>query len=85
MSDTTPTTREESRESIRSALLDWSRDVVKPMIPSYRDDDGDGEPDFYTLNTFGQVVTIDASDPSFGERTDVSESRGGGIETGGDA
>lgn len=80
---TEATTRDEAREAIRSALLDWARDIAKPMIPAYRDEDGDGAPDFYVLDSFGRLTVIDANDPGFGDYTNVSESTGGGVETGG--
>ncbi len=77
------TTRDEARDAISTALLGWAGDVSKPMIPAYCDEDGNGAPDFYVLDAFGRVTTIDANDPGFGDYTNVSESTGGGVETGG--
>lgn len=54
------TTRSEARDGIRSALLAWEADgVPNPCMPMYGDTDGDGLPDFYALDSFGQVVIID--------------------------
>lgn len=55
MSDTT--SRDEVRAAMRDALLYWRAEgVVDPVIPMYADVDGDGKPDFYGLDPFGQVT-----------------------------
>lgn len=57
------TSRGEAREAIRSALLDW-RDsgVVNPVMPVYSDLDGDGVPDYYGLDSFGQLTVVSGAD-----------------------
>ncbi|MCC4250727.1 hypothetical protein [Microbacterium testaceum] len=53
------TTRDESREAIRTALLGWKADgVATPIIPVYSDLDGDGVPDFYGLDDNDQLVQV---------------------------
>lgn len=78
-----PAIDDATRDSIRASLLNWATDVDKPMIPAYRDGDDDGHPDFYALDAFGRVIVIDAGDPVFAGYTNVAESTGDGIETGG--
>lgn len=53
------TTRDESREAIRTALLGWKADgVANPIIPVYSDLDGDGVPDFYGIDDNDQLVQV---------------------------
>jgi len=53
------TTRAEAREAIRQALLDWrAAGEPDPVIPVYADENGDGVPDFYGLDAFGQLRLV---------------------------
>lgn len=62
------TTRDEVRDHVRAALLDWRRrGVTDPVIPIYADVNGDGRPDFFGLDTFGRLV-----ERTDGTGTDVS-------------
>lgn len=51
-----PLTRREAA-AIRESLIRWRDDdkVTDPVIPAYHDEDGDGEVDFYGLDSFGQL------------------------------
>ncbi|MFE7846670.1 hypothetical protein ACFUTX_15910 [Microbacterium sp. NPDC057407] len=74
------TTRDEAREAIQAALLQW-RDVdgvADPTIPVYTDVDGDGVPDVYGLDAEGRLELR----PSAWVTDTVSVSDGSGIEGG---
>lgn len=45
--------------SIRDTLLAWQTEgVAHPTIPVFADVDGDGTPDFYGLDAFGQLIVV---------------------------
>lgn len=49
----------EERAILRKLLLAWKRDGnPNPIIPAYRDEDGDGVPDFYGLDENDEVVVV---------------------------
>lgn len=73
------TTRTEARDAIRQALLDWkAAGEPNPVIPVYADEDGDGIPDFYGLDSFGNLTLVSGV---VVEDT-VAISTGDGIEVG---
>ncbi|MDQ1113924.1 hypothetical protein QE418_003372 [Microbacterium testaceum] len=80
MTEPRPTTRAESREAIRQALIAWKKDgVTNPVLPVYTDLDGDGVPDFFGLDENEQVVTVSGVTVL----DTVALSLGTGIEQGG--
>lgn len=64
---------------IRQCLLDWRKaGVERPLMPVYRDVDGDGVPDFCGLDEHGAVVIVSGATLA----DSVAESTGEGIEGG---
>ncbi|MDY0830727.1 hypothetical protein SK224_16450 [Microbacterium sp. BG28] len=81
MSSTPAQLPEADFEATRSILLAWRADgVPRPLLPVYRDEDGDGVPDFYGLDDADQVVLVSGATLT----QSVARSTGDGAEGGGD-
>lgn len=64
---------------IRQCLLDWRKvGVERPLMPVYRDVDGDGVPDFCGLDEHDAVVIVSGATLA----DSVAESTGEGFEGG---
>lgn len=75
MTTMTPT----ERTTLREALLTWrNAGEARPLIPVYRDEDGDGVPDFYGLDAGGELELVSGATLA----SSVAESTGDGIEGG---